>query len=199
MPRQERCSRHPATTRILPLRLVTRSASGDTLLVGDQYADGTSGTSPVHSAGLVHQLSLTTGNIIRTINSPVPIADDRIFGNSISITGNSVVVGTYTNSSGNIHAFNLTTGNLINTFNNPAARHVYSTAIGHGELLIGEPDFSLGSGNERSGIVWSYDAKTESLEPSVLQQKRQRVAINSEVPSLHLRAVSSLGHRIMIN
>jgi Ca2+-binding RTX toxin-like protein len=143
----------------------TLAASGDTLLVGDQYADGTSGTATIHSAGLVHQFSLATGNLIRTISNPVPSADDN-FGQIIAMSGNSFVVGTYTNGSGNIHAFNLTTGSLINTFTNPAnsnssTRQLYSAAIGHEQLLIGSANFSLGSGNEETGAVFVIDAGTK--------------------------------------
>ncbi len=58
-----------------------------------------------------------------TFNNPTPESGD-IFGNSVSISGNNVLVGALNDDTGatdgSAYLFDATTGGLLKTFNNPA-------------------------------------------------------------------------------
>ena len=134
------------------------AVSGNQLLVGDAYATVQS----QDSAGAVHVFDMTTGTLLRSITNPSPRWRER-FGESLSVLGNIAAFGADTNGSGISYVFRVSTGNLISTFNNPDDRSVYFPAVGYGRILIGTPNFSLGSSNEDTGAVFVFDTTTKSL------------------------------------
>jgi len=65
------------------------AVSGNTVVVGAPWDD--TGAS---DAGSAYVFDATTGGLLRTLNNPTPAASDY-FGNSVAVSGNTVVVGAY--------------------------------------------------------------------------------------------------------
>src|SRR3989338_4855257 len=63
-------------------------------------------------------LATTTYGAPITINNPTPASNDH-FGYSVSISGDKVLIGAYSDFSGSAYLFDSTTGTLLQTFNNP--------------------------------------------------------------------------------
>lgn len=76
------------------------AVSGDTVVVGASR-DDTGG----RNSGRVHVYDLSSGIAVltATINNPTPAAEDR-FGISVSISGDTIVVGAYSDNSGTLGA-----------------------------------------------------------------------------------------------
>jgi len=92
---------------------------GDYVLVGAWLDDA--GATDVGSAYL---FSASTGSLLRTISNPTPAANDY-FGQSVSLSGDVVVVGadgdnTGASDTGSAYVFSASTGALLQTLNNPA-------------------------------------------------------------------------------
>jgi hypothetical protein len=103
-------------------------------------------------AGVVHLFDVTTGAFIRSFFNPT-LENFGLFGNSLAVSGNNVVVGALRNMKGNsrvsaTYLFDGTTGNLTATFLNPDpsvqdsfAQQV--AAIGN-SVLISSPSEPIG-------------------------------------------------------
>ncbi len=73
--------------------------------------------------GSAYLFDTTTGNLLQTFNKPTPEDGDN-FGNSVSLSGTSALIGapgddTGATGAGSAYLFDTTTGNLLQTFNNP--------------------------------------------------------------------------------
>ena len=115
------------------------SISGSKVLIGAPY-DDTGAT----DAGSVYLFDAMTGTLLQTFNNPTP-ADD-LFGASVSISGDKVLIGAYRDDTGATDAGSAylfdTTGTLLQTFNNPIPedfdRFGWSVSISGDKVLIGE-------------------------------------------------------------
>src|SRR5205823_4889053 len=87
------------------------SVSGNTAVVGALRND-TGAT----DSGQAYVFNATTGGLVATLANPSPSFQDT-FGQSVSVSGNTVVVGAALASShsGQAYTFNATTGTLIAT------------------------------------------------------------------------------------
>jgi outer membrane protein assembly factor BamB len=113
----------------------TVAVSGNTVVVGAQH-DDTGAT----NAGSAYVFNATTGALIATINNPTPDADDE-FGNSVAVSGNTVVVGAYQDLAGYAYVFDAGSGALIVTLNNPTPangdRFGASVAVSGNTVVVG--------------------------------------------------------------
>jgi hypothetical protein len=99
------------------------SLSGTSALIGAIF-DNTG--APFYSrryVGSAYLFDTTTGNLLQTFNKPTPEDGDN-FGNSVSLSGTSALIGapgddTGATGAGSAYLFDTTTGNLLQTFNNP--------------------------------------------------------------------------------
>jgi len=94
------------------------AVEGNNVLIA-AFRDDTNGI----DTGQAHLFDATTGALLQTFNDPIPAANDR-FGNSVSISGNNVLIGTVAddtngNVSGQAHLFDAITGAWLQTINDP--------------------------------------------------------------------------------
>jgi len=122
------------------------SLSGNNVLVG-AFDDNTG----ANDAGSAYLFDATTGNLLQTFNNPTPVSSD-LFGFSVSLSGNFVLVGalnddTGASNAGSAYLFDATTGNLLQTFNNPTPassdRFGFSVSVSGNNVLVGAPNDSL--------------------------------------------------------
>ncbi len=119
---------------------VSVSISGNNVLVGAS-ADDTNG----FQVGQAYLFDATTGALLRTFDDPtVTVAD--IFGTSVSISGNNVLVGAFLDDTngfdvGQAHLFDATTGALLRTFDDPTVTAFdlfgISVSISGNNVLVG--------------------------------------------------------------
>ncbi len=96
--------------------------SGNTVVVAAPR-DDTGAT----DAGSAYVFDATSGALLRTLNNPTPEigeGEGDVFGASMAISGNTVVVGasgddTGATDAGSAYVFDATTGALLHTLNNP--------------------------------------------------------------------------------
>ena len=140
------------------------SISGDNVLIGANQ-DDTGAT----NAGAAYLFDGTTGNLLQTFNNPTPVAFD-LFGNSVSISGDNVLVGAILDDTGATNAgaaylFDGTTGNLLQTFNNPTPatddQFGISVSISGDNVLIGAILDDTGATN--AGAAYLFDGTTGNL------------------------------------
>jgi len=136
---------------------ISVSVSGNNVLVGTRLDD----TGAI-DAGSAYLFDATTGNLLQTFNNPTPILNDN-FGESVSVSGNNVLVGTTLDDTGAIDAgsaylFDATTGNLLQTFNNPTPafsdRFGFSVSVSGNNVLVGATG---------AGAAYLFDATTGNL------------------------------------
>jgi outer membrane protein assembly factor BamB len=137
----------------------TVAVSGNTVVVGAQH-DDTGAT----NAGSAYVFNATTGALIATINNPTPDADDE-FGNSVAVSGNTVVVGAYQDLAGYAYVFDAGSGALIVTLNNPTPangdRFGASVAVSGNTVVVGAN--SDNTGFPDSGSAYLFNATTGAL------------------------------------
>ena len=140
------------------------SISGDKVLIG-AIGDDTGST----NTGSVYLYDATTGALLQTFNNPTPEASDY-FGQSVSISGNKVLIGAHKDNTGvtqagSAYLFDATTGVLLQTFNNPTPtaqdNFGYSVSISGDKVLIGAQLDNTGADN--AGSAYLYDATTGAL------------------------------------
>jgi hypothetical protein len=92
------------------------SMSGNTVVVGAPWDDR-----GATDSGEAYVFNATTGALIATLANPAPASSDQ-FGLSVSVSGNTVVVGAASGAqdSGQAYVFNATTGALIAALANPS-------------------------------------------------------------------------------
>ena len=145
----------------------TVSISGNRVLIG---AIGES-VSGYNGAGAVYIFDATTGDLLKTINNPIPwaYAYDR-FGWSISMSGDKVLIGVPYKNNGAVddgvaYLYNVTTGALLQTFNNPTP--TTGDLFGDSVSLSGDKVWIGASGDDtlalNAGSVYLYNAITGDL------------------------------------
>lgn len=152
-------------------------AVDDDLAVVGAYLDESDGQTGVNNAGRAYVYNITTGALITALDNPNP-NDSDIFGRSVAIDGNTVVVGapqdesdgdTGVANAGRAYVFNATTGALITALDNPIPTSGDNFGIGVGIsgtlAIVGayadESDGNTGVVN--AGRAYVYDATTGSL------------------------------------
>jgi len=156
------------------------SIDGNNVLVG-AIGDNTGAV----SAGSAYLFDATTGNLLQTFNNPTPITDD-LFGTSVSIDGNNVLVGAFgddtgASNAGSAYLFDITTcdddtsnGGTASDgiceaetqiFNNPTpetgGQFGESVSIDGNNVLVGAIGDDAGASN--AGSAYLFDATTGNL------------------------------------
>jgi hypothetical protein len=140
------------------------SVSGDNVVIGAEL-DNT-GTI---SAGQAYLFRASTGALLQTFNNPTPVVGD-FFGNSVSVSGDNVVIGaelddTGASSAGQAYLFRASTGALLQTFNNPAPeagdQFGNSVSVSGDNVVIGAAKDNTGASN--AGQVYLFSASTGAL------------------------------------
>ncbi len=135
---------------------------GNNVLIGD-FVDNSIDGIP---AGQAHLFDAATGNLLQTFDNPTRASSQR-FGSSVSINGNSALIGVpgSTGDSGQARLFDIVTGDLLQTFNNP------SPSVGDefgGSVVISGSNVLIGaSGDDTNGPnvgqAYLFDAVTGDL------------------------------------
>ncbi len=120
-------------------------------------------------SGEVSVYNKTTGELVAVLAAPSPELGE-LFGESIAISGNRVVVGARLRNTGVgvSYVFNATTGALLHTLNNPtpASSGIFPDNFGSAVAISGSL-IAIGSeedlGAPDSGAVYLFDATTGSL------------------------------------
>jgi drug/metabolite transporter superfamily protein YnfA len=128
-------------------------------------------------AGSAYIYDVTTGALLHTLNNPTPQTTDW-FGGSVAISGNTAIVGAYSDNTGGTDAgsayiYDVTTGNLLHTINNPTpeANDQFggSVAISGNTAIIGNGNgVFIGAGGDNTGATdagsaYIYDVTTGNL------------------------------------
>ena len=138
--------------------------SGNNVVVGTPYDDASA-----TNAGSVYVFDATTGNILRTLPNPTPAAGD-VFGYSVSISGNTAVIGapyddTGATDTGAVYIFDATTGSLLRTLTNPtpAAGDYFGSSVfvSGNNVVVGAYGDDTGATN--AGAAYIFDATTGNL------------------------------------
>ncbi len=141
------------------------SVSGNTVVVGALYDDAGASDS-----GTAYVFNATTGALIATLANPTPAAND-FFGYSVSVSGNTVVVGlpaddNTTTDTGGAYAFNATTGAYLASLARPTSAtsdQFGSSVAADGNLrVVGAPLTDV-AGFADAGIAYVFDATTGAL------------------------------------
>jgi FG-GAP repeat len=150
--------------------------SGLYAVVGAPYEDDASG----NSSGKAYVFDIATGTLISTLNNPNPYgtSENDLFGFSVDICGNNVIVGAYQENdssgtkSGKAYIFDATTGALLKTLNNPNPYGTsqndyfgYSVAISGNYAIVGayQEDAGSGSSSSNSGRAYIFNVSTGIL------------------------------------
>ena len=120
------------------------------------------------NAGTVYVYNVTTGALLRTINNPIPTANDY-FGTSVSLSGNYLLVGTPNDDiggtdTGTVYVYDVTTGQLLKTINNPSPTASdyfgFSTAISGNNIVISS--YFDDTGATDAGTIYTYTLSEET-------------------------------------
>jgi hypothetical protein len=140
---------------------ISIAVSGSTLVVG-AYNENASG---YEHAGRAYIFNATTGARIRTLRSPEPQGGGG-FGDSVAISGTTVVVGAEGEGAGHVYVFNAMTGALIHTLTSPNPQFLgsfgISVAISGSTVVVGA-DNENASGYEYAGHVYIFKATSGAL------------------------------------
>ncbi len=140
------------------------AVSGNNVVVGAPF-DNTG----VSDSGSAYVFNATTGALLATLANPTPAIGDR-FGYSVAISGNTVVVGAYSDDigasdNGSAYVFNATTGELLATLANPTPAigdgFGFSVAISGNTIVVGALLDDAGATN--SGSAYVFNATTGAL------------------------------------
>ncbi len=148
------------------------SLSGTLALIG-AYQDDTG----AQYAGSAYLFDTTTGNLLKTFNNPTPEDYDN-FGNSVSLSGTSALIGAaYDNTgatdAGSAYLFNTTTGDLLQTFNNPTLggsdNFGASVSLSGTSALIGAAYDNTGATDAGSAYLYQEPQEVQAVpEPSTI-------------------------------
>ncbi len=140
------------------------AVSGSTVVVGASLDD-----TGAANAGSAYVFDAATGNLLRTLSNPTPAAGDQ-FGQSVAVSGSTVVVGaseddTGATSAGSAYIFDTATGNLLHTLNNPSPATTdcfgNSVAVSGGTVVVGAHLDDTGATD--SGSAYVFDGATGNL------------------------------------
>jgi hypothetical protein len=142
------------------------AADGALCVVGEMNAD----VEGVDHAGQAHLFDATTGNLLRTLSSPDPGADDG-FGQGVAVSGSIVVVGAYRDdtgatNAGSAYVFDAATGELKCTLNNPTPaegdQFGLHVAVSGSIVVVGA--YLDDTGATDAGSAHVFDATTGELK-----------------------------------
>jgi len=136
------------------------SISGNNVLIG-AFTDDTG----ANDAGEAYLFDATTGALLHTFLNPTPAASD-LFGFSVSIDGNNVLIGARADATeGFAYLYDATTGALLHTFLNPTPvvgdLFGWSVSIDGNDVLIGARGDNTGANN--AGAVYLFDTSGNLL------------------------------------
>ncbi len=143
---------------------ISVSVDGDHVLVGADLDD-----TGAPNAGAAYLFDATTGVLLHTFTNPTPAQDD-VFGFSVSVDGDRVLVGadlddTGAPDAGVAYFFDATTGALVHTFTNPTSaggdQFGYSVSVDGDHVLVGADLDDTGAPD--AGAVYLFDATTGAL------------------------------------
>jgi len=156
------------------------SISGNNVLVG-AFNDDTNGL----NVGQAHLFDATTGALLRTFDDPaVTVQVQDLFGRSVSISGNNVLVGA-AQGVGQAHLFDATTGALLQTFDDPTVTtgdaFGIAVSISGNNVLVGAIFDDTNGMNV--GQAHLFDATTGALlqtfdDPTVTTSDRFGVSVS---------------------
>jgi hypothetical protein len=142
---------------------ITVSVSGNTAVVGASQVS----TTGFLSSGQAYVFNATTGALITTLVNPSPTTN-KFFGWSVSVWGNTVVVGAsdMSGGSGQAYVFDATTSALIATIANPSSAG--NDGFGNGALSMWGNTVVVGAYSDdtdalNSGQAYVFDATTGAL------------------------------------
>jgi hypothetical protein len=140
------------------------AVSENTVVIGANH-DHTSG----NYAGEAYIFNTANGNLLHTLANPTPEYGNS-FGDSVTISSNTVVVGAYLDDTGATDAgaayiFDAATGNLLHTLANPTpspSDHFgHSVAVSGNIVVVGAQEDN--SGEVSAGSAYIFDAITGNL------------------------------------
>lgn len=140
------------------------AVSGNTIVVGAP-GDNTG----ANIAGRAYVYDATSGALLHTLNNPSPATEDW-FGESVAISGNTIVVGAYEDDTGALNAgsaylFDATSGALLHHLTNPTPEvddiFGLGVAISGNTVLVAAPGDDTGTVN--AGSVYAFDATSGTL------------------------------------
>jgi len=165
---------------------ISVSLDGNNVLVGAER-DNTGAT----SAGSAYTFDITTCDAdlsnggtaadgiceaaLLTINNPSPVSFD-LFGRSVSISGNNVLVGAHEEDtgaadSGTAYLFDATNGNLLNTFNNPTpstfGHFGESVSLDGNNVLVGAHFDDTGASDAGSAYLFIASVTSDQTEGQI--------------------------------
>jgi Ca2+-binding RTX toxin-like protein len=118
----------------------------------------------VQNSGAAYVYSASSGALVATLDNPNP-ARLAYFGWSVAVSGNTVVVGSYT-AGQKAYVFNATTGALVATLSNPSPDPFgdfgYSVAVSGSSVVVGAPHNDVGA-SANCGQAYVFDASTGAL------------------------------------
>lgn len=139
--------------------------SYENLMIVSASDDDTLGS----NVGRAYIYDIVTGNLVRTIENPVPVAGDE-FGSSVQISESYYFVGakyedTGEDRAGTGYLYDKATGNLLHTIHNPepeaADYFAGSSALSDKYLVVGNESDDFGEVN--AGTAFVFDPLTGSL------------------------------------
>lgn len=146
------------------------SISGNNVLISARH-NNTGGD----GNGSAYLFDGVTGNLLHTFLNPTPTSEEDLFGYSVSISGNNVLIGAAwddagATDSGAAYLFDGATGNLVHTFLNPTPEDNqwfgWSVSVSGNNVLIGSRLDSTGA--TYSGAAYLFDAVTGNLLQTIL-------------------------------
>ena len=144
------------------------SIDGNKFIVGAPYDD-----TGAYGAGSAYLFDSTTGALLQTFNNPTPVITEDFFGNSVSISGDKVLIGadsddTGATNAGSAYLFDATTGALLQTFNNstPVAGDFFGYSVSllslsGDKILIGVAQDDTGATNAGSAYLYLPQTDTD--------------------------------------
>jgi hypothetical protein len=143
------------------------AVSGTTVVVGAPFETANA----LPGAGHAYVFDATDGSLITTLTSPIPEIAGQ-FGNSVSISGTTVVVGAPDETAnallaaGHAYVFDATDGSLITTLTSPNAQgdaeFGFSVAVSCTTVVVGAP-FETANALLVAGHAYVFDATDGSL------------------------------------
>ncbi len=122
-----------------------------------------------NQAGCAHVINTTTGMLVSTLHNPTP-ATYELFGYSVAISGNLVVVGacfddTGATDAGTAYVFDATTGNLLHTLANPlpAAGDDFGSSVAISGNIVVVGAYYDDTGASDAGAAYIFNATTGNL------------------------------------
>ncbi len=142
------------------------AASGNFIAIGEPRHDGVS-----NNQGAVHLYNASTGAFVRTINHPEPVQfGSELFGWSLSMAGDMLVVGQGNFDRHKAYVFNATTGALVRTISDPVTSpsNAFGTVVATDgvTIAVGAPRSDTSATD--SGSVYLFNASTGALARTIL-------------------------------